>query len=1035
MIVRVSKLIFSKGALKNEEKYRQRIRNAIHYAHRRELYRAIPAYEEATGIVNAPNHFITTLKTMKLHLPKTLLVAVLAVVTLGQHSAWGAITPVDGTPVDGVTPCTVTFTNNSQNINLGNYVDSDSKKYTLVFTLDGNGNNFFLNGSCSTDVDIQIGSTSSNGLYINNGYSGGTDNYKSYEFGGAVTGSGVFNAASSSRDVGYFNYIFTGDMSGYTGNMIISGQSKNNKLTFSGNTSGTGTITGIGKGEVVVDGATMKNSSINTTNLTVSGESSFAGDVTATRLTLGAGADVSFAAGKTLTLVDAISGTTGSLTFGEDAKIVLTKVKRPTTLEHSTFGYRTDDIDVDVLAGELTLSDTSSDVVVEFRGSSATMDRNGVVTGLQDSEYYISGAAKSSDILASGDDISASSSVEIFASDSALTVDNDITLPRLNATLGTISLTEDLTVTGASSITGTEVSGAGNLIVADGATLQVNSTARNLKSNIRINAGGTMQFLGTGADAIEYIQTNRTIYVDGTMDVGNTRQTVGNWKFELTGGTVQGAGQSTQNNTGLDFHTAGSITAKALESATVQAPTKSTISTIIRYKGQLSLNVEENARLDITAKMIKNSGTLAIDVAEGGVLNIRRKDADTITLDTVNLDGGSLFRQGTTGHYTTNITSLTVGTNGATIGTSYDSIYGHSYQATLVIGTLSGTGDLIATSSSNTSIATTIRINGGSDYSGTVKVQNWEATGSNRRTDLDIASDTALAGAVIELGGGTNDSANHTTNVVLGSSAVTVKGIKDADARKSKGDVIIRPATGNAAVVPSTLTLAGDGTYSTKSGIGANISLKKTGTGKQSFGGDVSNFKGSITVADGTLEFLKEATALNVTQLSISGGNLSVNGSIKTSEAFTYKGGSIQADLNLQTGTVLTLNGAAELDNNKLTLGVGLTLKGDLLGSLKGITGDRTVALFTGVSALTLGENTYEMGDVLDATSGIDLSKYFTLADAQTPAVLSDEQLSSGYYLGFDANGTLYAGLIPEPTTATLSLLALAGLAARRRRK
>ena len=44
--------------------------------------------------------------------------------------------------------------------------------------------------------------------------------------------------------------------------------------------------------------------------------------------------------------------------------------------------------------------------------------------------------------------------------------------------------------------------------------------------------------------------------------------------------------------------------------------------------------------------------------------------------------------------------------------------------------------------------------------------------------------------------------------------------------------------------------------------------------------------------------------------------------------------------------------------------------------------------------------------------------------------------LGGGYYLGYDANGTVFVGMmVPEPTTATLSLLALAGLAARRRRR
>ena len=67
---------------------------------------------------------------MKLHLPKILLTAVVALMSV---PAWGGITSTEGTPVDGVTPVTVTFTNNSESINLGNYADTTDKKYTLVF--------------------------------------------------------------------------------------------------------------------------------------------------------------------------------------------------------------------------------------------------------------------------------------------------------------------------------------------------------------------------------------------------------------------------------------------------------------------------------------------------------------------------------------------------------------------------------------------------------------------------------------------------------------------------------------------------------------------------------------------------------------------------------------------------------------------------------------------------------------------------------------------------------------------------------------
>ena len=51
------------------------------------------------------------------------------------------------------------------------------------------------------------------------------------------------------------------------------------------------------------------------------------------------------------------------------------------------------------------------------------------------------------------------------------------------------------------------------------------------------------------------------------------------------------------------------------------------------------------------------------------------------------------------------------------------------------------------------------------------------------------------------------------------------------------------------------------------------------------------------------------------------------------------------------------------------------------------------------------------------------------------PTKIAEHKGAKLKYIGFKANGDVYAGLIvPEPATATLSLLALAGLCARRRR-
>ena len=80
------------------------------------------------------------------------------------------------------------------------------------------------------------------------------------------------------------------------------------------------------------------------------------------------------------------------------------------------------------------------------------------------------------------------------------------------------------------------------------------------------------------------------------------------------------------------------------------------------------------------------------------------------------------------------------------------------------------------------------------------------------------------------------------------------------------------------------------------------------------------------------------------------------------------------------------------------------------------------------VGSFTIG------GESITADFGVE--KALTLDN-----VFTGHALGSDYYLGYKApaaggDGTVYIGkIVPEPTTATLSLLALAALAARRRRK
>lgn len=132
-------------------------------------------------------------------------------------------------------------------------------------------------------------------------------------------------------------------------------------------------------------------------------------------------------------------------------------------------------------------------------------------------------------------------------------------------------------------------------------------------------------------------------------------------------------------------------------------------------------------------------------------------------------------------------------------------------------------------------------------------------------------------------------------------------------------------------------------------------------------------------------------------------------------------GGVIHADsLQLESGTTLELNKShIDLNNNCLHLvmwGTGkinleLTLDGELMK-------DSSVVLFSGVNMLQLDRAEYT------ASVSFNAQDYF-----------SGNMIGENTLVEFRDGTVFITGLIPEPSTATLSLLALVALAARRRRK
>jgi len=221
-----------------------------------------------------------------------------------------------------------------------------------------------------------------------------------------------------------------------------------------------------------------------------------------------------------------------------------------------------------------------------------------------------------------------------------------------------------------------------------------------------------------------------------------------------------------------------------------------------------------------------------------------------------------------------------------------------------------------------------------------------------------------------------------------------------------------------------------------------NSSVENTGSGKLVMT-HAENTLSGVFASGGDITVMNQALALNLDELVVGEGvNFSAyrgetelpeqEAVVSVSQSVSFGAGAhINADLKLQSGVRVEMNGPVSMGSD-LYLEHGMTLGGAMLETLTSTEQGQTVVLFSGIDRLYLcGE---ERTDAIALSHGISASEYFV-------NLISSQERS--YYLVYDnelpGEGVLsiaVSGLaVPEPTSSMLSLLALAALAARRRRK
>ena len=555
-----------------------------------------------------------------------------------------------------------------------------------------------------------------------------------------------------------------------------------------------------------------------------------------------------------------------------------------------------------------------------------------------------------------------------------------------------------------------------------------------------------------------------------TLLNGSSMDVKGNFYSELltnNGGALSIAGSST-------------VTTLNANGGTATFNGAATVTTLNANGGTTTFNgttTITNLAAAGTGAVVAGSGAITVtnNAQDQGVRIAKGKD---LTLTTANLTATTLFNLGTLtiGDGTTptlvkttyfvngNMQDRSVTTgfeikSGATVAISGGDNEGNTHLTGLVLSewengsTATVAGNLLAKNATllggNTD-GFTLNISNG----GVVAVKGIKSKG-NKTHAVNLNDGGALI-----LGGATSANNGGTLNAQAGSTI----GIS-ADTASYNGAIATTAADGKAVKIDTakyafnadgTAIEQGTdgGTLNLSGAVSGDATIQKVGAGTANITGSTASFNGSVDVEAGVLNIMN-AASVNVQDVTINNGTLGVYNSgtatadtshegtltIESTQKLTAGGNAtLNANLVMDTGSTLDVNGAQDMkglimgskvtlnsgSNLDVTLGTGATDTDRLYNYLT--SGHEFYYLFDSVEALTVNGQDYDKIEFNGWDKPfMDASTVYSNLNSQT------------FYVTYNGTNvgtyTLAIGLVPEPTTSTLSLLALCALAARRRRK
>ena len=474
-----------------------------------------------------------------------------------------------------------------------------------------------------------------------------------------------------------------------------------------------------------------------------------------------------------------------------------------------------------------------------------------------------------------------------------------------------------------------------------------------------------------------------------------------------------------------------------------------------------TLHVTQNATLS-AVKGLENGQTLAVTGADGGRLTMA-VGADTAVAGAIEVRDGGYVVLGNSQAFGSHSNKVVIGTGGTVdVNGKADAKYVYTLDGGFLTntgGTLQDnwaqTSGLVLTDDSSIGGSTAdFRILSGSFAANSVKLDGHILTKVGSNT-LGFVNTTFNEGTIrvekgkldFDSGKRKNNDVLNGTRIVLADAAagtadkmiglVHVEGSAEITAEESAQASVQINIRDNAALsvgaeLERNLKLTG-----AVAG-GASTTILKEGAGSAELSGSLSGFNGSIDARGGVLELLNQ-NSLSVQDVTIANG--------ATVGAYTTAAADELHEATLTISGTLAAKGANGKLNANVVMEMDSTLDASATGG-SGISLGSTLTIMDG--GINLSKADFEAvaglgyGDRYVLFNGVDS---LTLDQAYTEAITPEMQVDAAgwfhgmepekYYVVYDGSNVGQVAIFcatPEPATSTLSLLALAALAARRRR-